>query len=170
MTCRSLLRREFVLAGSFVLLHLLFQHAAVSRLAQRTARCNCLSVLLLNVFSDFRSRGKFHIWTTLFAEVAQALSSDQDLVPCAVAVLRTVNDICAKGSDRGMDMNDTLEGIISPITGFLERSIPMYENLIVNAEEGGIDEEDDSGLQGLVCWWKGNRMATISASCLTGKF
>ena len=48
-------------------------------------------------------------------KVARAVGEDSDLVPTTVAVLRTVNDICAKGSDKGFDMSDRLEGILTPV-------------------------------------------------------
>ncbi|KAF4670597.1 Importin 9 [Perkinsus chesapeaki] len=62
-----------------------------------------------------------------------------------LAVLAAVRIVSRLLQRLGSTMKPLLEAVLDPVCEFIQKGQAQYVNLVVNSEEGGIDEEEDGG-------------------------
>uniref|UniRef100_A0A0G4GT15 Importin N-terminal domain-containing protein n=1 Tax=Chromera velia CCMP2878 TaxID=1169474 RepID=A0A0G4GT15_9ALVE len=88
-------------------------------------------------------------WTQLIEHVITSLQSSYADLEAFRTSFAAVKLLKALVENRGTDVKVKTQaaGVLHGILSFLERYAPQYEAMVVNAEEGGIEEDEEGGPQ-----------------------
>jgi hypothetical protein len=87
-------------------------------------------------------------WFAVYTDIVSTPTLERESVQAVFAVMKSLNKLCKNRLDRAV--LPCLEAVLNPTCVFIQSAWPTYEQMCVLEQEGGIEDEEEGGLQDLV--------------------